>query len=106
MNKKALNTTCEFELADGSKVKMTLAFYALYQLKAKNKSLYERYNKIMVNGPQEELDNVVILYTAYLCANMANFEGCMSEVEFMQNMSNDRMQVKETLENLVSAKKK
>lgn len=106
MDKKTLNTTIDFELADGTTVKMTLAFYALYQLRNARKGIYERYNKIMVKGPQEELDNVVILYTAYLCANIANLDECMTEEEFMLSMSPDRKQVGEVLSTLISAKKK
>lgn len=105
MSKKMLNTTCELELIDGTVVKLTLAFYALYQLKSKKKSVYDRYNKIMVNGPQEELENVTVLYTAYLCANIANVEECMSEIEFMQMLSPDREQVADTIEQLIKPKK-
>lgn len=105
MDKKRLNTTIDFELMDGSVVKLTLAFYALYQLKSKNKSIYERYNKIMVTGPKEELENITILYTAYLCANVANVEDCMSEIEFLQNVPCDRELIGNVLGQLISPKK-
>lgn len=107
MNKKMLNTTYDFELADGSIVKLTLAFYALYQLKAKNKSLYERYNKIMANnakGGFEELDSIAVLYTAYVCANMSS-EDLMSEEDFMMLCGTDRMAVNKAMEHLTNPKK-
>ena len=34
---KKLNTTWEFEFCDGTTTELTLTFYKLYQLKAKNK---------------------------------------------------------------------
>lgn len=105
-NKKMLNTVADFELADGTTVKLTLTFYSLYQLKAKAKGIYERYNKIMTKGPQEELENVTILYTAYLCANVKDIESCMSEIEFMQLMPVDREYVGNILSELIRPKKK
>ncbi len=107
MDKKMIpNTIVDFELADGTKVKMTLTFYSLYLLKSKNKNAYERYNKIMVKGPQEELENCTVLYTAYLCANIKEFETCMSELEFLELMPTDREYVGNTLTSLIAPKKK
>lgn len=104
MEKKTmLNTVYDFELANGEVVKMTLRFYSLYQLKSKNKGAYEKYNKIMTKGPQEELDNVTILYTAYLCANID--AECMGEVEFLQLMPDDREYIGEVLSALIHPKK-
>lgn len=105
-NKKMLNTVADFELADGTVVKTTLTYYSLYQLKAKAKGVYERYNKIMTKGPQEELENVTILYAAYLCANVKDIESCMSEIEFMQLMPTDREYIGEVLGALIHPKKK
>lgn len=106
MDTKKLNTVYNFELDDGEKVQMTLRFYNLYQLKSKNKSAYDKYNKIMIKGPQEELENVTILYTAYLCANLANIEECMSEMEFLQRMPEDREYIGGILQSLMNSKKK
>ncbi len=107
MDKKVvLNNTYDFELADGNVVKVTLRFYSLYQLKSKNKSVYERYNKVMTKGPQEELDNCLILYTAYLCANIANYEECMDEMTFLELMPTDREYIGEMLTELMHPKKK
>ena len=106
---KKLNTTYDFELADGTKVKLTLAFYALYLLKSKNKSLYERYNKAMVKvsdkkSDYDELETIVILYTAYVCANM-NEEKMLSEEEFMILCGSDRVAVNNAVEHLITPKK-
>jgi hypothetical protein len=105
MDKKKLNTVYDFELEDGTVVTMTLRFYSLYQLKSKNKSVYDRYNKIMTKGPTEELENVTILYTAYLCANVEHIEDCISEIEFLQRMPTDREYISTILGGLINPKK-
>lgn len=105
--KKMLNTTYDFELADGSTVKLTLAFYHLYQLKAKNKALYEKYNKIMSAQSQnhyDDLENIAILYTAYCCANLNN-DDLMTEEEFMMACGSDRAAVGNALKALINPKK-
>jgi hypothetical protein len=106
MDTKNLNTVYNFELADGEVVRMTLRYYNLYQLKSKNKQAYTKYNKIMIKGPEEELENVTILYTAYLCANLENIEECMTEMEFLQRMPEDREYIGEILQSLINSKKK
>lgn len=103
MENKALYTKHDFELADGTVVKVTLRFYSLYQLKSKNKAAYDAYNKIMTRGPQEELDNATIIYTAYLCANLN--EDCMTEMEFLELMPDDREYVATVLGKLINPKK-
>lgn len=106
MDIKKLNTVYNFELADGETVQMTLRYYNLYQLKSKNKQAYTKYNKIMIKGPEEELENVTILYTAYLCANLEHIEECMTELEFLQRMPEDREYIGAILQNLINSKKK
>ena len=103
---KKLNTIYDFELNDGTVVQMTLQYFALYQLRGKNKTAYDRYNRIMMKGPQEELDNVTILYTAYLCANLARIDECVTELEFLQLMPTDREYTGGILASLLNDKKK
>lgn len=99
------NTCIDFKFEDGDSVKMTLAFYALYQLKGKNKSVYDRYNKIMTKGAEEEIDMITVLYTAYLCANIDDIGDCMSETAFMIKCGSDRFAVKTAMERLTKPKK-
>lgn len=106
MADKKLNTVYDFELDDGSVVQMTLRYYSLYLLRGKNKAAYEKYNKIMMRGPQEELENITILYTAYLCANLDKIEECMSELEFMQLVPDNREYTGAILNDLLNSKKK
>lgn len=101
------NTYIDFEMADGTKVKMTLQFYRLYMLKnANRKKDYDRYNDINVNGLKEELDLADVLYTAYLCANVKELDSCMSKEEFLINMPEDRGYLIEKYQELVNPKKK
>lgn len=107
MDTRKLNTTYDFKFADGSVVQLTLSFYGLYQLRNNHKALYERYNKIMANsakGNFEELDAVMILYTAYVCANSKN-ENLMGEEEFVMLCGSDRKAVGNAVQALINAKK-
>lgn len=88
------NTYIDFKFDDGESVKMTLTFYAIYQLKNRNKKLYDEYNKVMTNGIKEELDMITILYTAYLCANT---EETMSFEDFIIKCGSNRRKVRETV---------
>lgn len=99
------NTCIDFKFEDGDSVKMTLAFYALYQLKAKNKQIYDKYNEVMTKGAKEELDLVIVLYAAYLCANLNEVEGLLTFEEFLQKCGSDRYSIKEASEKLIKPKK-
>lgn len=107
---KKLNTKYTFEFQDGTTAEMTLAFYALYLLRGKNKSLYERYNAAMnrmsdkKNG-YDELDSLIILYAAYCCANLDNISELIPEEEFIYKCGNDRIAVGKAMQELTTAKK-
>lgn len=101
---KKMNTIIDFEFCDGTSAKMTLTFYALYQLKAKNKSLYERYNKIMSKNITEELEMITVMYTAYVCANLSE-ENLMTEEEFMIKCGSDRIAIRDAVQELTQPKK-
>lgn len=103
---KKYNTTIDFEFCDGTTAKMTLTFYALYQLKSKNKALYNRYNQAMnasAKGGYDELEMMTILYAAYMCAN-ANEENVLSEEEFIMKCGSDRVAVGNAVKQLTSPK--
>jgi hypothetical protein len=101
---KKMNTIIDFEFCDGTTAKMTLTFYALYQLKAKNKALYERYNKIMSKNISEELEMITVMYTAYACANLSE-ENLMTEEEFMIKCGSDRIAIRDAVQELTQPKK-
>lgn len=107
MDKKMLNTTYDFPLADGTTVKLTLAFYHLYQLKSKHKNLYMRYNKIMqeTDGNSFDiLDMVTVCYVAYMCANM-DAETVLTEEEFYMLCGSDMTVVGNAVKHLITPKK-
>lgn len=101
------NTFTELELETGEVVKTTLTFYYLLQLKNTNKGLYDRYNKVMTKGPQDEFDSILVIYTGYMCAQIA--EGteaeAMDEDEFLSVLSPDRAYLNSVLTALVNPKK-
>lgn len=102
---KKLNTTYEFEFCDGTKTDLTLAFYKVYQLKAKNKALYAKYNKIATREDVDEIEMITILYTAYVCAHLDD-EELMTEEEFMILCGSDRVAVGNAVAALFQPKKK
>ena len=104
---KKMNTTIDFEFCDRSTAKLTLTFYAIYQLKSKNRSLYNRYNEAISNSQKnsyDELEMATILYAAYMCAN-GDSEGCMSEEEFLMKLGSDRVSVANAVKELINPKK-
>lgn len=102
---KKMNTVIDFEFYDGSTAKMTLAFYKLYQLRAKNENQYKKYNAAMNKGKNiDDLDTMTILYTAYVCANMEQPK-LMTEEEFMIMCGSDRMETGRAVKALIQPKK-
>lgn len=101
------STYYKINLLDGTETEMTLNFAALYKLRAKNKSLYDRYNELMTKGQiKDELDNITILYTAYVCANID--KEYMNFKDFLEVVPFDRDVIGDIILNLLtpSAKKK
>lgn len=104
MSKVHLATRYNFEFYDGSTCEMTLAFIQLKRLSSKNKSLYDRCQKIMANGGKDEFDTLTVLYTAYVCANMDN-EILLTEDEFIEKCGCDRQALMDALTALTTPKK-
>lgn len=106
METPKLNTNYTFEFEDGTTAEMTLTFYALLQLKSRDKSLYDRYNKAfnaVGTGKGDELDSLTLLYVAYVCANYK--EGnLMTEEEFVIKCGCDRLAVSKAARALTTAK--
>lgn len=84
--KPKLNTSYELETVDGEKVRLTLAYRYLYQLRAKHRQQYDEFNSIIMRGVKDYFENLTILYTAYLCGlveDTGDTDGCKSFDEFM-----------------------
>lgn len=99
------NTYVSYDLIDGSKVELTLAFYLLKVLEGKNPNLTARYYKLQTKKEMNDLDMVTIIYTAYCCANLDNPE-MMDEETFMIMMGCDRLSMRSLMNRLMGAKKK
>ena len=91
-------------LENGETVQLTLNFGKLLNVRAKKKDIYKKYNKIMMDGPEDVFDNVVILYTAYLCG-LDNIDNSMSEEEFTQLIPPYISQVNQLVIDLTRPKK-
>ena len=86
--------TTDYDMADGTRVPLSLNYGLLFKLRAKDKDAYKTYNDAMVHIQDEpEYNNAVILYTAYLCGHLlenGSLEGTMDMDEFFTNMSQNR----------------
>lgn len=103
------NTFLDFELENGEVIKLTLNFTRLLQLKNKRKNIYEKYNNILLKGTKDVIeDSIITLYTAYLCANIEHLEDniLMSLETFTESIPQNFILMNETVQNLVSPKKK
>lgn len=104
--KKLKNAEYEFPLADGTTVKTTITFYLLYQLKGKNRALYERYNKILQHTGKDDfdlLDMVTIVYVGYVCAHLGD-ENRMTEEEFLMICGSDITAINKAVTALIRPK--
>ncbi len=104
MDKMALATKYTFEFYDGTTCEMTLAFIRLKMLASKNKSLYDRCQKVMANGGKDEFDTLAVLYAAYVCANLDS-DNLMTEDEFIEKCGCDRQALMDALQALTTPKK-
>lgn len=108
MAKPKLSTVYELETIDGEKMKLTLAYRHLYQLRAKHRYQYDDYNRIMMKGAKDYFDNITILYTAYLCeliAETGDTDGCMGFDEFMDHLPIDNTEIMRAVGMLIAPKK-
>lgn len=105
MDKMVLATRYKFEFYDETTCEMTLAFIRLKMLASKNKSLYDRCQKVMANGGKDEFDTLTVLYAAYVCANL-DCDNHMTEDEFIEKCGCDRQALMDALQALTQPKKR
>ena len=103
-----INQKIDFEMADGTVVRLTVAWILLLQVRSKSKSDYERYSKLLLRGAGDDiLAMLTILYVAYLCGYIddnGSVEGSMSEEEFVSLCPNDLGLIGETINKLLDPK--
>ena len=85
------STYWDLELNNGEVVRLTLNFGALYKLRMKDKALYDKYTAVQRKKDTqfEELDSTVLVYVAYVCANIDR-EQIFTYEEFLDQMPSDR----------------
>ena len=107
---KANNTVVKMEMADGPTVKLTLAYRFLLQLSNFDRKVYDEYNAVWnkKEGKREEIDNIRVLYAAYLCACIQDGtqEAAMSWDEWLDNVTLDREAVGRAMMELLAPKRK
>ncbi len=77
----------KYLLLDGTEIEMELTLESLHQLKDKRNEEYQRINTILLNGVRDIFEQITILYTAYLCANIDNIDMCMNYEEFEKKIN-------------------
>jgi len=86
------NTILEYELKNRQKIKLTLTFGKLMQLRMID---YETYSECMKILSQDNITDmfgyVIILYTAYLCANIDNVKECITYQEMIKQIRYDNI---------------
>lgn len=94
----------QLELMNGETVELTLNFRRLLEVRNKRKTVYEKYNKVIMQGTKDSFDVLAVIYTAYLCG-LDNVEDGMPEDEFMNEVPPYIMTLNALARDLVSAKK-
>lgn len=77
----------KYMLLDGQEIEMELTLEKLHQLKDKKNEEYQKINSILLNGVRDIFEQVIILYTAYLCANIDKIDSCMNYEEFEKKIN-------------------
>ena len=104
--KELVENTQTFHLANGETVGLKLSFARLYRLRAALPQLYEKYNKVMMDGAKDTFDFLMIIYTAYVCEKIEKIDECMSFEEFIELVPLDMNSLPSTAMNMLAAKKK
>lgn len=88
-----MNTVFDITLNNGQQVKMTLNFKALYLLRSKNKKAYDDYMRCTNTGPKDEMEFAQMLYAAYLCANLEDYDNTMEFLDFLEKLPVNRKEI-------------
>lgn len=97
--------TTTVNMADGRELSLVLTFPALYRLKSERPREYKEANRVLVKGAEEVLDYLQLMYTAYLCANLEQLDGCMSFRKFTE-LAPEINAVTQAVNELVAPKKR
>ena len=81
------NTIIVFKLKNEKEIELTLTFSKLLRLKNIDKETYkECMNVLNKENIEDVFGYIIIIYTAYLCANIDNVKECMKYEEFIKEI--------------------
>lgn len=102
-----MNTFLDFELQDGSKIKLTLNLKRLLVLKTKYRDVYNDTNKVITKGAEDIFDMVKVIYASYLCAfDSSTGEEPMNYDVFMEAIPQNINDIATVVGDLIAPKKK
>lgn len=93
----------EYEMKDGSKVELSMNMAGIYELKQRDKEMYEVVNNVLMNGAKEITDILDVLYAAFVIANP---EKKMTKIEFLENANTAFIYNATTVNGMITRKKK
>lgn len=84
------NTTIKYVLKNGKNIELTITFKKLLELKRLDYETYEQFMEVLSKESVDDMFGyVIILYTAYLCANINNVKECVTYQEFIKQITYD-----------------
>lgn len=100
------NTIKKYKLKNGKEIELTLTFGKLMKLKNTDKETYEECMQILSEDNIKDMFGyVIILYTAYLCANIDNVKECITYQELIKQIKYDNILI-EIVNELIEPKTK
>lgn len=99
-----MNTYQKLVLNNGKEVKLTLNFARLLKVKNNNTEMYEKCNKVMMNGAKDIFDMLSVIYTSYLCANLQ--DEVIKYEEFIELVPFNLKSIAVLTDSLMTSKKK
>ena len=82
-----MSNKINYQLSDGENIELELSLLSLKKLKEAKKENYNIINSILLNGVTDIFEQIAIVYTAYLCANIDNIDKCMNYDEFEKRIN-------------------
>lgn len=98
------STITDFTFADGTKAGLTLNFSRLLEVRGKRKDIYDKYNKVIMEGLTDIFDQITVLYTAYLCG-LEDLEAAIPYKEFIELVPPNQMHLTRLVRELLDPKK-
>lgn len=89
-------------LNNGQRVEISVTFSKLAELRKKNKTAYDEYNRVIMHGTNDVFDYAAVIYAGYCC----NEEEPMGYKAFMDQLPTDINDLVDAFNSIVAPKKK